>query len=105
MNKLEVFLQDISYNTKYEFLEEAKHKGELLEIAKTKGIKLPANDLSVFKGRYAYVDRMNRNNCILPKEEVEKALDTLAGKAIDFDHFRKKIVGYWIDAKLERMKL
>lgn len=102
MNKLELFLSDLTYNTKFQFLEEAKNKEELLEVAKTRGIKLPAHDLAIFKGIYAYVDRTNRNKCELPREEVEKALDTLAGKAIDFDHMRKKVVGYWIDAKLEK---
>jgi len=95
------FLEDMTYNTKFEFLEESKDKDELNKIAEAKGIRLPAHDLSIFKGRYAYIDRMNKNNCTLPAEEVEKALDTLAGKAVDFDHFRKRVVGYWIDAKVE----
>jgi hypothetical protein len=101
MNNLEWLLQDLTYNTKFEFLEEAKAE-ELKKIAEKRGIKLPAHDLAVFKGRYAYVDRANKNKCTLPKEEVEKALDTLVGKAIDFDHFRKRVVGYWIDAELDK---
>ncbi len=101
-NKIEIFLKDMTYNSRFEFLEESKHKDELAEIAEKRGIVLPAHDLSVFKGRYAYVDRMNKNNCTLPKEEVKAALDTLVGKAIDFDHFRKDVVGYWIDAKIEK---
>jgi len=100
-NRIEVFLEDFTYNTRFEFLEESKDKTELEAIAAKRGIRFPSHDLSIFKGRYAYVDRMNLNNCTLPKEEVELALDTLNGKAIDFDHYRKNVVGHWIDAKLE----
>ena len=100
-NRIESFLQDFTYNTRFEFLEEGKDKEELKEIAEKRGIKLPAHDLAVFKGRYAYTDRMNLNKCILPSDEVELALETLNGKAIDFDHYRKNVVGHWIDAKLD----
>jgi len=100
-NRVEVFLQDMTYNTKFEFLEEGKDKTELMEVAEKRGIQLPAHDLSVFKGRYAYTDRMNLNKCTLPREEVASALGTLNGKAIDFDHYRKNVVGHWIDAELD----
>lgn len=100
-NQVEIFLEDISYNTKYEFLDVGKNKSELEEIAKKCRIKLPCNDLAIFKGTYAYVDRQNKNGCTLVKSEVEKSLDSLIGKAVDFDHFRKRVVGHWIDAKLE----
>lgn len=100
-NRLETFLTDMSYESKITFLEESKDKNELVEIAEKRGIKLPAEDIAPFKCIYAFVDRMNKNNCTLPKEEVEKALHTLVGKAVDFDHYRKRVVGYWIDAKLE----
>lgn len=101
-NRLELFLSDLTYNAKYEFLDYAKHKKELDAIAKKKGIKLPANDLAIFKCRYAFVDRENKNGCTLPMEEAKKALDTLAFKAIDFDHFRRNVVGTWIDATIEK---
>ena len=102
MNKqLEQLLSDMTYNSKFVFLDEGKDKSELADIAKKRGIKLPAHDLSCFKCIYAFVDRQNLNGCTLPREEVEKALDTLVGKAIDFDHFRKRVVGYWIDAILK----
>lgn len=100
-NQVEIFLEDISYNTKYEFLDMGKDQNELQTIAQKCRIKLPCNDLAIFKGTYAYVDRQNKNGCTLIKAEVEKALDTLIGKAVDFDHFRKRVVGHWIDAKLE----
>lgn len=100
-NRIELFLEDFTYNTSFRLLEEGKDKTELDEIAEKRGIRLPSHDLSIFKGRYAYVDRMNLNKCTLPKDEVEVALDTLNGKAIDFDHYRKNVVGHWIDAKIE----
>ena len=100
MNNVERFLEDISFNTKYTFLDEGKDKDELAEIAKKCRLILPCHDLAIFKGTYAYVDRQNKNGCTLPKEEVEKALDTLIGKAVDFDHFRKRVVGHWIDVEL-----
>lgn len=97
---LQLFLEDITYYGKYEFLEESKHKDELTEIASRKGIQLPAHDLAPFKCVYAYVDRFNLNGCRLPKEEVEKALSTLNSKAINFDHMRQRVVGHWIHAKI-----
>ena len=101
MNKIEILLQDMTYNTQYEFLEYAANKDELDNIAKKRGIRLPSKDLAIFKSRYAFVNRQNKNGCTLPKEEVEKALDTLVGKAVDFDHLRKRVVGHWIDATLK----
>lgn len=102
---LEKFLHDISYNSKYSFLEEAKDADELATIANKRGIKLPAHDLAVFSCTYAYIDRQNLNGCTLPKEEVEAALDTLVGKAVDFDHMRQRVVGHWVDAKLDGDKI
>ncbi|KKL17039.1 hypothetical protein LCGC14_2489550 [marine sediment metagenome] len=101
MDKITQFLKDISYNSKYEFLDEGKHKDELSAIANKRGIKLPAHDLAVFKCTYGFVNRQNLNGCTLPKAEVERTLNTLVGKAVDFDHMRKRVVGHWIDAKLE----
>lgn len=101
MKKINTFLRNMTYSSKYELLEEGKNDSELKEIAEKRGIVLPAKDLSVFKCRYAYVDKTNLNGCDLPKAEVESSIQTLVGKAIDFDHIRKKIVGFWIDAKLE----
>lgn len=98
---LNKFLKDMSYGSTYKILDEGSDKEELLEVAKKANIVLPSPDLAIFKCNYAFVDTKNKNGCILPKEEVEKSLSTLVGKAIDFDHLRKKIVGHFIDAKLE----
>jgi hypothetical protein len=100
MNHFETLLKDMSYNTHYSFLEMGKDDTKLAELAAKFGIKLPANDLAIFKGAYAFVDRTNLNGCSLPTEEVVKALDTLRGKAVDFDHLRKRVVGYFLDAEL-----
>ena len=102
-NRVETFLEDMTYHSKIEFVE--GKTDEMIEIAKRRGVTLPAHDLAPFKCVYAFVDRMNRNDCVLPRAEVEKALHTLAGKAIDFDHFRRNVVGYWLDAEIEGDKI
>lgn len=100
-SKVKIIFEDMSYATKYTFLEEGKDDKELKEIAKKRGIVLPSPDLAIFKGRYAFVDRQNKNGCTLPRQEVEKALGTLALKAVDIDHLRRSVIGTWLDAKLE----
>lgn len=95
-----ILLEDMTYSTEYEFLEVGKNDSELQSVGEKFGLKLPCRDLAIFKGRYAVTDKVNRNGCNLPREEVEKALATLRGKAVDFDHLRKRVVGFWIDAQL-----
>jgi len=99
--ELNKFLKDMTLNSKYEFLELASNKNELEEVAEKARIVLPNNDLAIFKCLYAYVDRQNLNGCTLTLPEVEKGMGTLVGKAIDFDHLRQKVVGHWIDIKIE----
>lgn len=101
INKIESFLRDMTYSSSYSLLECGKDDEELKKIAEKRGIVLPAVDLAVFKCKYAFVDRTNLNGCELPKDEVEKSLTTLVGKAVDFDHLRGRIVGVWIDAELQ----
>jgi len=98
--KMELFLQSMTYGTEYKFLEEAKDKDELTEVAKRHGIVWPTRDLSILKGMYAYVDKENLNGCTLPKAEAEKALPTLKGKAVDFDHLRKSVVGHYLEGQI-----
>jgi len=98
--KLNEFLKDLSFHTEYSFLEQGKDDAELQKVAEKRGIALPAKDLAIFKGKYAFIERTNLNGCSLPKEEVEKSLHTLVGKAIDFDHIRERIVGFWLDAEI-----
>jgi hypothetical protein len=100
-NRVKLLFEDMSIASVYQFLDEAKDKEELKKIAEEKGIKLPSKDISIFKCRYAMVDEQNKNKCTLPKKEVKKALETLTGKAIDKDHFRKATVGHWLDASLD----
>jgi len=97
---IEKFLKDMSFNSRYSFLEEGENKSELASIADKRGIKLPCHDLSIFKCVYGYIERENLNGCTLLKEEVETTLNTLIDKAVDFDHMRKRVVGHWIDAKI-----
>jgi len=102
--EMEVFLRDMSLNSTYEFIEYGSDL-RIQEIAQKRGIQLPSQDLAIFKCVYAFIERQNLNGCTLPKEEVEKSLGTLVGKAVDFDHLRKRVVGYWIDAYLEGDKI
>lgn len=99
--QVESFLKDLSYKTRYTFLEVGKDDKELQEIAERRGIVLPSPDLSIFKARYALIDKANKNDCILEKSDVEESLDTLIGKRVDIDHLTRKVVGYWIDAKID----
>jgi hypothetical protein len=98
---VESLLKEMTYGAEYRFLECGKDDEELQKIAGKRGIKLPAIDLSIFKCKFAFTNRTNLNGCSLPEDEVKKSLDTLAGKAIDFDHLRERIVGHWLDATLE----
>lgn len=94
------FLKTLTYGTEYRILEAGKDDEELQEVAKSHKLKLPARDISIFKGIFAFVDEQNKNGCTLPKEEVAKALNTIGGKAVDFDHYRKRVVGHWLEGKL-----
>ena len=99
--EIKVLFEQMTYGTQYVFLDEAKDKDELQKIAKRRGMVLPSPDLAIFKGKYAFVDQANKNGCTLPREEVEKSINTLVGKAVDIDHFRRNVVGTWLDAELD----
>lgn len=101
-DRVQLLFEDMTFNSRIEFLEEGKDDEELSRIGKKRGLELPSPDLAIFKCIYALVDIENKNRCTLPLEEVDKALQTLIGKAIDIDHYRKKTVGHWIDS--ERIK-
>lgn len=98
--KINLFLESMTLGTQYKILEEGKDKDELKEVAEKFGLVVPSRDFAVFKGMYAFIDKENLNGCTLPKEEVEKALPTLRGKAVDFDHYRKNVVGFWLEGKI-----
>lgn len=98
---VESLLKEMTYGAEYRFLECGKDDDELQKVAEKRGIKLPAIDLSIFKCSFCFTNRTNLNGCSLPDDEVKKSLDTLVGKAIDFDHLRERIVGHWLDATLE----
>jgi len=101
MDKVKLLFEDMSYGMVYRFLDEGKDKDELTKVGKRNGMVLPSPDLAIFKGKYGFVDKQNKNKCTLPKEEVETALKTLNHKAVDIDHLPRTVVGHWIEASLE----
>ena len=99
-NDLENLCKQMTFETEYSFLEAGKDDDELKKVAEAAGIAYPSPDLAFFKGKFAFANRTNLNGCSLPKAEVKKSLPTLFGKAIDFDHIRTRIVGYWLNPEL-----
>jgi len=100
-NRIPLFFDGLTNGTTYRFLEQGKDDNELDAIAKEKDLQLPSNDIAIFKGRYALVDEENLNKCTLPRKEVEKALNTINGKALDKDHMRRSVIGHWLCGKIE----
>jgi len=100
-NELNVFLEQLTYGTSYRVLEMGMDDEEIKTIAKKHHLKFPNRSIAIIKGKFAFTDEQNRNGCTLPKTEVEKAIDSIGGTAIDFDHFRKRVVGYWLEGYLE----
>jgi hypothetical protein len=100
-NELNVFLEQLTYGTSYRVLEMGMDDEEIKAIAKKHHLKFPNRSIAIIKGKFAFTDEQNRNGCTLPREEVVKAIDSIGGTAIDFDHFRKRVVGYWLEGYLE----
>jgi hypothetical protein len=98
-------LLDIALRGETEFFEVGSDY-DLIEQAEKIGIKLPSPDLALFKTIYAEIDRVNRNGIILSKAAVEKGLETLKGKQINWEHLgRGHICGYIIDAGIKEDKI
>ncbi len=97
---LKLFLQDITFNSEYKFLEVGKDDKEIEDITKRHKIDV-GNDLAILKIEYAYTDRFNKNGCRLPKDEVIKALGSIKGRILDEDHLRKAVRGFMIEGKVE----
>lgn len=95
---LEEFLNDHLQFSKTEILEEGKEKEDLYKIAEAKGIKVKGSmDLAIFKNIYAFADEANKNRVRLPEKQLLKALPTIVGKPINFEHNRKNVCGFYID--------
>jgi len=105
MDKVKIFFEDWTYNSVIKFLEMGKDDSDIKKISQNVKVNLPSPDLAPFKCVYAFVDQFNKNKCRLPREEVEKALNSIVGKAIDVDHFRKKTVGFWAAAEVVENKI
>ena len=96
------FLNSIILHSKFNIIENAKEDSKLMEIAESRGINVEkATDLAFFKNVYALTDVPNANKCILPKDAIEPALDTINGKPIDIDHIRTAVVGHYLGAEIE----
>lgn len=96
---VEIFLQDVKKNSEVIILEQAsKERKELIEIARKRGIIITKDDkdLGVVKGIYCFTDLKNENNQQVPTDEIIKALPGIVGKAMDVDHLREQIVGFFI---------
>lgn len=93
------FLKDFDTRAHTEVLESGKEKEEIIAIAKAKmGIDLRDNfDLAGFKTIYTFENVANGNGGRVPKDLLLKALPTLIGKAVDINHNRQYVVGYYID--------
>lgn len=98
-------LLDIARTSKTSFIEVAEDK-ELIAAAQKLGIVLPSPDLAVFKTVYCEIDKVNRNGVVLERAAVEKALPTLIGKQINWEHHGAyNVCGYIIDANINEDKV
>lgn len=97
--ELQSFLKDFQDRAETEVIEKGKEKEEIIAIAKSKmGIDLIDNvDLAGFKTIYTFANIANGNGARVPKEILLKALPTLIGKAVNINHNRQYVVGYYID--------
>lgn len=96
------YLYDIAQESKSEFVEIAKDS-DLIDIAKKMNLVIPSPDIAILKTIYAQTDVPNRNEIVLPKEVVKKALPTLTGKQANWSHLgRNNICGWILDGKLEK---
>lgn len=105
MNRVKIVLEEIEQTMEYKFLETASDKSEILDIARKRGLNVPSPDIALFKGIYTTADVFNANGSRLLKDEIIKALDTLVLKPITHNHEEKRIVGIWLDAKIEDDKV
>jgi rubrerythrin len=96
-------LLDWSTHSKNQWLEaDDSDIKELEALAAKRGLVLPSPDIALLKTYYAEIGVANRNHVLLEKSDVEKALPTLIGKQVNFNHEGAgQVCGYILDAKLE----
>lgn len=76
---------------------------ELIDLAKSKGILLPSDNLGAFKTVYARLEDSNRNGVRLATDAVEKALQSLIGAQVNINHWRENwTVGSIFWAKINK---
>jgi len=95
------FLVDFKKNSETVVLETgSKESKELEKIAEARGYSIKGSrDLAMFKTVYAFVDRANKNNAIIPKKQLLKILPQLVGKPISANHNRSHVIGHYVDYK------
>lgn len=93
------FLCDVRENSTTTLLEEgSKEKNELLKIAEARGLKIKGSrDLAIFKTTWAFVDKKNDNDAILPKKALLKILPGIISKPVNINHDRSMCIGHYID--------
>lgn len=99
-------LLDLAKTSETTFLDNSKIDNEIVDAAKKVGIVLPSPDFAVFATTYAEIDKVNKNGVVLPRKAVEKGLQTLIGKQLNWEHDGKGFVcGYTIAAKINEDKI
>jgi len=103
-NKEKIARTFIEYasNSTSEFIEGSDVNEELVEKAKKFNIIVPSPDISILLTHYAEIDKPNKNGDLLPKKAVEKGLQTLVAKQVNFNHeaIRGQVCGFILDAQI-----
>jgi hypothetical protein len=71
-NKVHILFEDLSISSEYQLLEWGKDDDELKDIAAKKGLKFPSRDLSIFKCKYAMVDKRTKINVLYQEKKLKK---------------------------------
>lgn len=97
LEDLQYFVDSFEENCETQILE-GKEKDDLTKIAEARGIKIKGSrDLGIFKTIYGFTDKKNKNNAILPQDELLKVLPQIIGKPVSVNHNRRLVVGSYID--------
>lgn len=79
-------LFEIAKNSTTELIDDTELDLEIIDSANKMGLVIPSPDIAIFKTKWADIGKKNLNNVILPKKAVEKGIQTLVGKNLNFEH-------------------